>query len=557
MMKYRAVLFFLMIFCVWPCHLSANEKTTLTDVLNKGEASEKDDASIKMLFSISELKRSLAQRITGKKALLEKSTSETEKAGLESEIAKLDEQFSDARADFERIATGIDIGLFLGKKEETFDWKEELVSLVEPGIKEIKRMTVNARNKTKLKDEVAYYENLVSISRNAVKNIAELISKTEDREVKKNLDALLTEWKSIEKQITNKLHISNMQLSEVNNAEKSLIESSGISIKKFFRTRGLYLIIAVIACVLALLLLRLGARRLIKLIPGYNLAYKPFHIRLFDLLARIAALFVTLFVLVLVFYIFEDWVLLSLSIVFFLGLGWAVRNTAPRFWKQSCLMLNIGAVREGERMIYQGIPWMVKSINIFCVLENPEMEVSLRLPIEALMDQASRPFHKKEPWFPCRRNDWVILSDGTWGKVKGISHEMVEIVQPGSAKKTYQTPDFLARTPLNLSTNFTLKSIFGLSYDLQKDITGKIPEILSAHIREAIQKEGYEEGLIHLQVDFQAANSSSLDLAVIADFKGEMASSYYKLERAIQRWCVEACNMNGWEIPFPQLTVHH
>ncbi len=556
-MKYRIVLLFLVIFCVGPSCLFADEKSTLVDALEPKAASEREDASIKMLFSISELKRSLNQRINEKKARLEKSTSQNEKTSLESEIAKLDEQHNDARADFERIATGVDIGLFLGKKDETFDWKEELVSLVEPGIKEIKRMTVNARNKTKLKDEVAYYENLVFVSHTATQNIAELVSKTEDREVKKNLEALLPEWKSIEKQITNKLHIANMQLSEMNSEERSLIESSSISIKKFFRTRGLFLVIAVIACVLALLLLRLGARHLIKLIPGYNLAYKPFHIRLFELLARTAALVMTLFVLVLVFYIFEDWVLLSLSIVFFLGLGWALRNTVPRFWKQSCLMLNIGAVREGERMIYQGIPWMVKSINIFCVLENPEMEVSLRLPIEALLDQTSRPFHRKEPWFPCRRNDWVILSDGTWGHVTGISHEMVQLVQPGGAKKTYQTPNFLAQTPLNLSVNFTLKSIFGLSYDLQKDITGKIPEILSAHIREAVQKEGYETGLINLQVDFQAAGSSSLDLAVIADFKGEMAPQYYKLSRAIQRWCVDACTANNWEIPFPQLMVHH
>ncbi len=557
-MKYCIVLFFIVFYCIWPVHGFADtKKGTLENALNQNAEMGKDEASMKMLFSLSELKRSLNQTIIEKKARLDKSTSQNEKISLESEIAKLDEQLNDARADFERIATGVDIGLFLGKKDEAFDWKEELVSLVEPGIKEIKRMTVNARNKTKLKDEAAYYENLVSVSHAATQNIAELISKTEDREVKKNLDALLPEWKSIEKQITNKLHIANMQLSEMNSAEKSLIESSGISIKKFFRTRGLYLVIAIIACGLALLLLRLGTRRLIKLIPGYNLAYKPFHIRLFELLARTAALVMTLFVLVLVFYIFEDWVLLSLSIVFFLGLGWALRNTLPRFWMQSCLMLNIGAVREGERMIYQGIPWMVKSINIFCVLENPEMEVSLRLPIEALLDQTSRPFHKKEPWFPCRRNDWVILGDGTWGHVTGISHEMVQLVQPGGAKKTYQTPDFLAQTPMNLSMNFTLKSIFGLSYDLQKDITGKIPEILSAHIKEAVQQEGYEDSLIHLQVEFQAANSSSLDLAVIADFKGEMAPQYYKLQRAIQRWCVDACTANNWEIPFPQLTVHH
>ncbi|MDA8136835.1 MAG: hypothetical protein M0T82_19610 [Desulfobacteraceae bacterium] len=557
MIKHRIFLFFLVLLWVWPCPVSASQKTKLLEVLKPNAVSEKDEASINMLFSISELKRNLNQRIKEKKALLEKSTSETEKEGLQSEISKLDEQLSDAQADFERIATGVDIGMFLGKKEESFDWKEEVMALVEPGIKEIKRMTVSARNKTKLKDELAYYENLVFVSRDAVRNISGLIAKTEDREVKKDLESLLPEWKGIEKQIQNKLQIANMQLKEMSSDEKSLIESSGISIKKFFRTRGLYLMIALISCICAILLLRLGARSLIKLIPGYNLKYKPFHIRLFEILARMAAMFVVLFVLVLVFYIFEDWVLLSLSIILFIGIGWAAKHTLPRFWQQSQLMLNIGAVREGERIIYQGVPWMVKTINIFCILENPDMEVSIRLPIEELLGKTSRPFHKSESWFPCRRNDWVILSDGTWGHVTSMSHEMVQLVLAGGSKKTYQTLDFLGQAPLNISLGFSLKVVFGVSYDIQKDITGKVLEILSAHIRGAIEKEGYDKGLVNVQVDFLAAGSSSLDLAILAEFKGEMAPQYYKLSRAIQRWCVDACTANNWEIPFPQLMVHH
>jgi small-conductance mechanosensitive channel len=36
----------------------------------------------------------------------------------------------------------------------------------------------------------------------------------------------------------------------------------------------------------------------------------------------------------------------------------------------------------------------------------------------------------------------------------------------------------------------------------------------------------------------------------------EMAPLYGKLHRDIQKWCVEACSVHGWEIPFPQLTVH-
>ncbi len=45
-------------------------------------------------------------------------------------------------------------------------------------------------------------------------------------------------------------------------------------------------------------------------------------------------------------------------------------------------------------------------------------------------------------------------------------------------------------------------------------------------------------------------------MVVLATFKGEMVPQYPRLERALNKWCVDCCNENGWEIPFPQLTVH-
>jgi hypothetical protein len=62
--------------------------------------------------------------------------------------------------------------------------------------------------------------------------------------------------------------------------------------------------------------------------------------------------------------------------------------------------------------------------------------------------------------------------------------------------------------------------------------------------------------MLNLRVEFFQAGGSSLDLVVIADFKGEMAHLYSRLSRAIQRWYVDACSENRWEITFPQLTVH-
>ncbi|MCP4720024.1 MAG: hypothetical protein GY860_11255, partial [Desulfobacteraceae bacterium] len=359
-----------------------------------------------------------------------------------------------------------------------------------------------------------------------------------------------------ENQIQNKLDLVEMQLAEIEREESSLLESSKKSIKNFFRTRGLFLFIALVACIGVVFLIRFSYLFLIRFVPGYNARYRPFHIRVFDLVYRGLSFFLTLFVLILVFYVFEDWVLLSLAIIFLMGIGWGAKHTLPRFWHQSRFMLNIGSVREGERLFYQGVPWLVKKINVFTTLENPTLGVSLRLPLEDLMDKSSRPFHKKEPWFPCRRNDWVILADGTRGCVTSLSHEMVEMVQRGGAQKVYQTGDFLAQSPLNLSVNFRLKILFGISYALQAESTHGVLEILAAHIREQIIAEGYEKSLLNLRVELAQAGGSSLDLVVIADFKGEMAPLYNRLSRAIQRWCVDACTQNNWDIPFPQLTIH-
>ena len=471
-------------------------------------------------------------------------------------MKKLDESMASANVDFEQIATGVEIGLFAEKKSEQFDWKSELLSLAKPGIMELKRMTVSARYKTKLKDELSFYQGLVPVAEKANAHLVALASKTDDPGLKEDIEQLMPEWSSVENQIQNKLDLVEMQLAEIERQESSLLESSQASVKNFFRTRGLFLFTALAACIGMVLLLRVSYLFLMRFVPGYKDRYRPFHIRVFELLYRALTFFLSLFVIILVFYVFEDWVLLSLSIIFLMGVGWGAKNTLPRFWHQSRLMLNIGAVREGERLFYQGVPWLVKKINLFSTLENPTLGVSLRLPIEELMDKTSRPFDKKEPWFPCRRNDWVLLADGTRGCVTSLSHEMVEMVQRGGSQKVYQTGDFLAQSPLNLSVNFRLKIIFGISYALQAQSTHGVLELLETHIQEQVLLEGYQDSLLNLRVEFAQAGASSLDLAVIADFKGEMAPLYNRLSRAIQRWCVDACTQNNWEIPFPQLTIH-
>jgi hypothetical protein len=257
-----------------------------------------------------------------------------------------------------------------------------------------------------------------------------------------------------------------------------------------------------------------------------------------------------------VFYVVEDWVLFSLGILLLLGIGLTLRTALPRYWMQIQLFLNVGSVREGERIDLDGLPWRVRQINFFTMLENPTAELSQRVRIDDLVDLKSRPIKRSDPWFPCKAGDWVRLSDGMRGKVSGITQELVELIERGGARRTYLTEDFLGLSPMNLSRSFRLKETIGISYNLQRESVAGILGTMKDHIEQRMADEGYADSLHSLRVEFEKANTSSLDLVVIADFDGALAEIYGRLRRAMQRWCVEACSEYGWEIPFTQLTLH-
>lgn len=305
-----------------------------------------------------------------------------------------------------------------------------------------------------------------------------------------------------------------------------------------------------------LLLSRLSYKVMARLIPGYSKEYRSFRLRLLDLMHRVMTILLVIIGPMVVFYVMEDWVLFTLGILLLLGIALTLRQALPRYWQQIELFLNIGSVREGERIFLDGLPWKVRRINVFSMLENPVAEISQRVRIDDLVDLKSRPVHQGDPWFPCKRGDWVLLSDGMRGKVTGISQELVQLIERGGSHRTYQTADFLALSPRNLSTNFRIKETIGITYKLQQESVTTIPDTLKAHIERRAKDEGYAGQLINLRVEFEQANTSSLDLVVIADFDGALADLYNRLRRSLQRWCVEACSEYHWEIPFTQLTLH-
>jgi hypothetical protein len=543
-----AVLAVVFLLCMVPIGYAQTGPTTV--------GTKADTDTLETLLSFIRLRNQLTQDIKSLNAQIDAAQSEAEKGHLRQEREKLEADLRATKRNLENIAAGVDITSLREEKEEDFNFQKEVFALLKPALDEMKEMTSHVRQKSELRERIAYYEERLPLIEQALINVERLQEQSKDESLQKSLKSTVAIWGKQQAFMQSELQAARLQLSKLEKSETSITEASQSYLKSFFQKRGLYLTEALLLVMTILLLSRLSYAGMERYIPGFKKKHRSFRVRLIELLHRIFTVMMVILGPMIVFYLVEDWVLFSLGILLLLGIALTLRQTLPRYWHQVQLFLNIGSVREGERILMEGLPWKVERINIYSTLCNPVADICQRVPIADLVDLKSRPIRPDEPWFPCKKGDWVILSDGVRGRVTGISHELVQLVERGGAQLTYQTSDFLAKSPRNLATNFRIKESLGITYALQKESTGRIPETLHRYIQQRAEAEDYGEKLLNLRVEFAQAGNSSLDLVVIADFKGELGDLYNRLRRAIQRWCVDACSEYGWEIPFPQMTLH-
>jgi len=548
--RYPLILFFLLGLLL-PAYAPAQEESVVVSA-----ADLQLQETINTLHSLIKLQAELKRDISDLGKQLAAAETVSEKNEIQTQLDKLVVDLQTTTRNLREIGAGADIASLRATEEPEFSLQQEFFALLKPALKELKDMTSHVRQKSELKDKIASYREKLPVAELAVNNIAGLIASNEDESLERYLEGMLMEWRKQLTVIQSELQSAELQLEKLEDSEASLADASQSYLKSFFQQRGLYLTQAILAVIVILLLSRLSYKAMERYIPGYRKEHRSFQLRLLDLVHRFVTVILCIMGPMVVFYVVEDWVLFSLGILLLLGIGLTLRNALPRYWQQIQLFLNVGTVREGERIDLDGLPWRVRQINIFSMLDNPTAELSQRVRIDDLVDLKSRPVKRDDPWFPGKKGDWVMLSDGMRGKVAGISQELVELIERGGAHRTYLTSDFLGLSPNNLSRSFRLKETIGISYNLQRESVAGIPDTLKTHIEQRVADEGYADKLHSLRVEFEKANTSSLDIVVIADFDGSLAEIYGRLRRAMQRWCVEACNEYGWEIPFTQLTLH-
>lgn len=478
---------------------------------------------------------------------------------LEADVERLNRRLDELRTSLEELATG---GLSIASLEKgvelkPLDWKQEVEDVVRPLLHEIKRMTERPRMIERLRSEQAVYADRLETANAALARLEESIAQADSAPLKKTLTELKADWTSRREDISSRLHLIEGQLERL--LAPDAISGGGVlgAVREFLAGRGLNALLALAGFAATYFLLAAAGGVITRLAMRRREPKARRLAKAGGLLFQVLSFVVALLTAMAILSVRGDWLILGLLILALFGGLLSLRTSLPRYLDKVRVLLNLAGVREGERVIHQGIPWRIKSLNLYSTLHNPLLSGgTLRVPIDEMAGLQSRQHVKEEPWFPSRENDFVILDGEVFGKVILQTPEVVQLQVMG-ATQTYSVADYLGRHPRNLSLDgFAVPLSFGLDYRHQREILTDIVGRMREFVRERSRQQVFHPFMKDLVVEFNEATSSSLNLIIVAAFEGAAAEHYWSIRRFLQQTAVDACNRFGWTIPFEQLTLH-
>lgn len=481
------------------------------------------------------------------------------------DVGKLREELARKKQELEFVASGIDRQAPSGK----LDLVGEIEELVRPVIEGLKELTAEPRKLDQIQAEIAAETERIATIDRGIKRVRELREQAQTQLTKAPTDALLpaatltdlvraleeveAHWRQNRDGVEGNLQVLGLRKHQLEHNRRPFLETAQALIGGFFKERGLNVLLALLAFCLVLFALRWLYRPVAARLQRER--RRSFSVRLLAVGYHVMVGVLAVAAALVVLYIADDWVLLGLAALFLVGLAWAGKQTLPRFYREARLLLNVGEVREQERVVLDGLSWRVDRLHLQAILVNPALTGGmLRLPLRDLIGMRSRPSTAREPWFPCVEGDWVVVGD-LFGRVHVQTPQTVELMVQG-ARRSMTTASFLAANPTNLSGGFGFRATFGIDYRHQAIATTDVPRVMREALGTRLRQLPGGEGLVALRVEFAAAGNSSLDYRVIGEFEGTVAQHYLSLQRSVQRILVDLCNEQGWVIPFPQLTVH-
>lgn len=476
---------------------------------------------------------------------------------ISAEIAELKIKRKELKLKIESLATGADIEEYRNKAPAKFNFAGEIEKLLQPMIHSLNSVTQDSREIEELKQEIEKAKLRQEIAISATNNLKNLLNKAKEESVKDSLGVMLNNWKEELENINNDKEILSGQLESKMQSKEPMLSAVGEVFTGFFKNRGINFVLGVFTFFIVFLLLRF-LYFLTKKIQAKRKNHKTSTFdRVSELTFHISTIIASIIAMLFIFNLRNDWLLLGIAVLFLVAIGWGVIKTLPAMLEQLMILLNLGSVREGGRLVMNGIPWKVQRLHFYTHLVNPDLSGgSMHLPLRQLVGLVSRPAANNEEWFPTSEGEWVKMDDTTVGQIIYQSPEMVQVRLFGGNQITYTTENFLALNPMNLSHGYRIQMVFGIDYKYQAECTTAIPKKMTEAFRRDLIKVVGEDNLVRVIVDFFLPNNSSLDFEYEVFLKGSAAYLYEEVERTIIYSFADVCNENNWEIPFQQITLH-
>lgn len=507
----------------------------------------------------------LVAAIQAKNEAIRSAAGGTGTEALQKELVELEARRLILEQDFAAVATGVTSQDFSGNEEpeSELNLQQELSRILAPILAEVRNLSKKPRAIQALQATLATQQHRAELAQLAVTSLdlqvkaAEQAKEPKQSDLMKLLQKLRSGWQEQFTEANSRVLAIERQLEELQADEAGLWALMSGAAQNFFYTRGRTILLAIVAFLAVFFGLRFAYFYMIRVVPVTKMERLSFFFRALALLNQGLSFGLGLLAALVVLYASGDWLLSAVAMLVLVIIALAAKSGFVRYFDQVRMLLNVGTAREGERVVIDGVPWRIGTINLQTRLSNPCIDgPGLRLPLEKLMSMTSRPVAKNEVWFPCRGGEMILLQDDLLARVEQVHPDFVELRYRGGITRQIPTAEFITMQPENLSAGFLVATTFGLDYALQEAITQQIPEVLQAALHEGLLRMVPEDHLIEVKVEFKEAAASSLDLLLVAKCKGGAADRYLDLRRALQRIAVETATANGWSIPFPQLTVH-
>lgn len=469
------------------------------------------------------------------------------KQELEAEIGAQREALATTSARIEELATGVAPSEFGLGEPPPFDLEAELQQLAEPFVALLRAATEEARQIERLRalEQVAAHQ--LEVAETAVASIEKSLAAPADESAKVRLASLLETWRERRQAASDLVVSSTRQLESKLAAQAEGSRASDAAFSRFVRERGRNLALGLAALVATFLVVR-GVGRALDA-AGVRLSRGGSVRRGLRLGFAVLSVVASIVAMLVVFNTMKDWLLLGLGVVLLLAALWTALSSLPDLIEQATLLLNLGAVQEGERIVFNGVPYLVERLDFHTDLVNPKLRGGhFTLPVRELSAFHSRPLAEDDVWFPCDEGDVVVLDDGRSGRVVFQSPEAVRLAEDGGAVTTFETAAFLAANPKNLSGGYRASARFHVDAAHREIATTKLPEVLAGELGDALRAQFGPDQVRDVGVAFRAASATSLEYDLGADMRGESADRHEDVQQALVRHAVDCCGRNGWSL---------